>query len=313
MREFLFRSLGPWLLAGLSTSVAADAPRFEFHNHFLLNLHHRLYSGARRPAQLTEAERQAWEPALALYRREYLQRHPLFDEQMDAIKQSLRRAPDAVRTPQGLGLPKELEQALGLAASLYAEESWPLDRARNARWQAGLEALQRRHGAAIASGLEFQLGQGFPAEPIRVDLVVRTGTFEGAYTTQAPAHAVIATGLPAHAGLHALEVLYHEATHTGPADRVFEAVNAAFRDQGGHDVKNQWHGVQFFIVGAVVREALAQAGLPGYVSYGELQGVFARAWPGLPQRLESLWFQGRQQGRSVEALASALVASVPAD
>lgn len=302
--------------------VAAPAPRFELRSAFLLNLHHFLLHAARRDPALaklawteepTAAERQALAAAVAHHRDAYADRHPLDDEMLAAQKTALACAADGWRSAAGFGLPRPLVDALDGAAPAYARCLWPGHDAGNRRWIAVASALDEAHGAAIAERLQRRLGPHPLRAPLRVDVVWLTGTFEGAYTSDAPPHAVMPSARPDYQGLASLEMLHHEAGHTGAVDGVIALIEAELARKARTGADMLWHAIQFHTVGETTREVLAAAGI-GYRPYAEQGGLFERApgWNLYVPLLRTHW-QAWVDGRIGQAEAIArMVAALPA-
>ena len=118
-----------------------NSPRFEFRVHFWPTLHHHLRGEARRkvfpkryranpiPSELPEAERAAWEKALALYDREVLLKDILRDRELVALKDALGDVGDApnlqalrAKFPPPFG---DVLDALEAAAPIYRARLWP--------------------------------------------------------------------------------------------------------------------------------------------------------------------------------------------
>lgn len=260
-----------------SASFAHGRVRFDYHSGFLMNLHHALYNLATHPklaeallARATPAEAADVQAALGFYRRQYGERDLMFDPDMAAIKRALSVDDDARRDPHGLALPAGHADALARAAPAYARLAWADDDAANRAWIVRARELDARYGAAVQAAVERGLASGFPAAPVRVDLVLETGVRQGGYTDT---QVVIPAGRANYQDLAALEMLYHEAAHVESADRLDKAiaVRAAAR---GRDTDSQlWHVLQFYTVGAAVTEVLARDHV-AYLQYAERQGLF---------------------------------------
>lgn len=310
------------LLAGVGGCAVGPAPtappraplQFDFHSAFLMNLHHFLVDAARHPGRIdqvpwtlppTADETAALHAAVAFYSTEFGKRDLLFDDGLRDIKHALALAGDDRRDARGLGLPPALAQALDRAAPAYARCLWPAQDRGNRDWIARVERLETRYGALIQPRLERIFDARFPAS-IRDDVVVATGTFTGAYTDAPPPQTVLPSGWPEYDGLAALEMIWHEAAHAGPADHLEETIAAEARTLGREAPENLWHAAQFEAVGTVVADVLAHDGVPGYVEYAEANGVYRRAWPRYVPLLRTQWrpwLQGRGSlGEAVHAM-----------
>jgi hypothetical protein len=271
-------------MAPLPTPVPTTVSRlahgrvhFDYHSGFLMNLHHTLYNLAMHPKRAyvflrraTPAEAADMRAALAFYRARYRGRDLLFDDGMAAIKRALSVDDDARRDPHGLGLPAGLDEALARAAPAYARMAWADDDAVNRAWIERARELDARYGAAVQAAVERGLGAGFPAQPVRIDLVGETGVRQGGYTDT---QIVIPAGRPSYQDLASLEMLYHEAAHVESSGRLEKAI-AAQAAADGRDTDSQlWHVLQFYTVGAAVTEVLARDHL-AYVQYAEREGLY---------------------------------------
>lgn len=302
--------------ADSSTPALAHARvRFDYHSGFLMNLHHTLYDLAMHPkragsllARASPDEAAALQGALAFYRTEYGKRDLMFDDDMAAIKRALSVADDARRDPHGLALPPALVDALAQAAPAYARLAWLDDDAINHAWIARARQLDGRYGAAVQAAVERGLGAGYPARPIRVDLVRDTGTRQGAYTDT---QTVIPAGRPSYQDLSSLEMLYHEAAHVQTADRLEHAIAVDAQQHGRDSDTELWHVLQFYTVGAAVGSALAGDGI-AYVQYAERQGLYAGPWSSYMPLVDSdwkPWLAGREGWRDA---IDRMVARLPA-
>ncbi|WP_036166508.1 hypothetical protein [Massilia sp. 9096] len=279
--------------AAATPQAAAHARvRFDYHSGFLLNLHHYLYNLAVHPKQeavalaaATAGEADAIRGALAFYRAHYADSDMMFGEDMAAIKRALSLGDDARRDPHGLMLPHGLADALALAAPAYARLAWAHDDAANRAWIARVSALDARYGAQVQARVERALEAGFPARPVRVDLVSETGTRQGGYTDT---QIVIPSGRPEYQNLASLEMLYHEAAHVQTSARLEEAIAARAHERGRDADSELWHVLHFYTVGAAVSEALARENI-AYVQYAEQRGLYARPWAGYMASVEGDW------------------------
>jgi hypothetical protein len=217
----------------------------------------------------------------------------MFDPGMATIKRALSVSDDARRDPRALALAPGLLDALTRAAPAYARLAWRDDDAVNRAWIARARELDARYGARVQAAVEQGLGAGFPAAPLRVDLVAETGKRQGAYTDT---QIVIPAGRPSYQDLSALEMLYHEAAHVASSDRLEKAIAARAAVRGREADSELWHVLHFYTVGAAVSTALA-ADHPGYMRYAERQGLYAGPWASYMPSVEidwKPWLAGRE-------------------
>ena len=211
----------------LPAALAQNAPNFEFHSGFWLNLHHYLYEQAS-PGGAVASDTAEWRRAVDYYRREMVNRDMLSRE-MEAINNSLADRETAASLRDS-GLPSELIAILEAAAPEYRQRWWPVHDATN---------------------------------------------WAGAYTTLEPTHITISSTVRANAGQAALEILFHEASHS-LISGVFDALSREAREQGKLlRQRDLWHALLFYTAGE-----LTSRHLPGYTPYAIANGLYDRAWPG---------------------------------
>lgn len=179
---------------------------------------------------------------------------------------------------------------LRAAEPVYEECWWATHDARNRRWVAALEPLLAAHEDALTERLSELYGSEL-RRPFPVD-VVSFGSFAGADSVVDPDHLLISSIAPANAGLAALEIVFHEASHTvfGPGidGRLWAELDAAANADGAALPPNFWHAMLFYTTGAAVKARLLERGID-YEQYLYTQGLFERAWPGFRGPLERLW------------------------
>ncbi len=294
--------------------------RFEFRSAFLMNLHHFLIDAARHRGRIDAAkwdmpptadEMAALHDAVAFYATTFGKRDLLFDDELRDIKHALARADDASQRADGLGLPPALAAVLDRAAPAYARCLWTLQDRTNRVWIARVQVLEARYGAQIQPRLERIFESRFPAS-IRDDVVVTTGTFTGAYTDAPPPQSVLPSGWAEYGGLASLEMIWHEASHAGPSDKLEQLIETDARASGHPVPGNLWHAALFDAVGVTVSDVLARDGTPGYVQYAEKNGVHQRAWPQYVPLLHDDWRAWIAGRGSLKAAVDAMLARQPA-
>jgi len=312
----------------------ASLPVFEFHSGFWINLHHFLYQQARirkgslgsavqsegpgRPAApasasteaLTPAERQAWTAALDYYARELADRDLLFNGDMVNISNRLAVL-EACTDLSGResrecasGLREELIATLERAAPVYRAHGWPEHDRSNRAWVASAAPLVRQFGASLALQLAATYRADWPAGRMRVDVVFYGGPF-GAYTSLDPVHLTISSADPRNQGPAALEVLFHEASHT-LAGAVRDAIVRECRRLGKPIPRDLWHALLFYTTGEMVRRVLnapddsagrtsttpegsGGSSASNYTPYAYRFGLYARGWTHYQRGLERYW------------------------
>ena len=319
------------LLCGSSARSADDAKelvatqnQLAFYSPFWQNLHHVLYAEAWRKrgvepersnsgalpepltGDLTQAERAAWDAAVAYYDRELADHSLLFE--LGDIRRALYRG--AGKLPE-TGLGKAHHDALAAAAPVYAKYWWPAHDRANRAFIA--EALPRiaQLGPEVTAKLERLYDTRWFQTRARVD-IVRVGDSRGNYTDgiPAPGYITISSSDPDNQGWAVVEVVFHESSHA-----VFEE---ALRDPIAREEREQrkrtgqlWHVALFYIAGEVVREALAARKID-YNQYLYSTGLFDRAWPQFEPTIEHNMPAFVAGKTSLADAMHALVAEAPA-
>jgi hypothetical protein len=269
-----------------ATSRVAETSRLEFHSDVLMNLHHTLFGAAwaRRPqagtlqalagalpappdAALSAEERAAWNGAVDYYDKELASRDLLRGKGMYEIKMALV-AGDL--TSEAIGKP--LRAVLASALPVYRKHFWPSHDRINRAWIDRTVRGVRDVGPQVIERLTKLYGRPWFDETVRVD-VVWVGNRQGAYATDEPTHATISSGDPGNSGWAAVEIVFHEVSHTliaGIEKQLATALGDRLREHG-----ILWHVVQFYITGYVVRAVLAAR----KVEYTPVvEEIFGRAW-----------------------------------
>jgi hypothetical protein len=141
-------------------------------------------------------------------------------------------------------------------------------------------------------------------------------SWSGANTLTEPHHILLAGDDPRYAGLAALEVVFHEASHTllGPGSgAVSEALAAAGAKLGREIPRDLWHAVLFYSVGYEIKRVLAAAGHPSYEPHVYKQRLFERSWPSFREPLEQHWRPYLEGSTDLRAAAESLLAAIAVD
>ncbi len=298
--------------ASAAPPPAPERPPFTFQSNFWLNLHHfarAVGRGMPAPAELSAAERSAWDEGVAFYRDRYSERDLLFDEGMVKIKEALR----GVGGTTSLGaapLDPELKSTLERLAPIYLAHWWPAHDAANRAWIEAVQPLLSRHGAALSRRVAASYGQSWPSTPVPVDLSVQAGRV-GAYTTVNPTHATIAPSTPGLSGLGALEILFHESSHAW--DQMLEnAIGKASAARKKTVPRQLWHAVLFYNAGELTRRTLAEDGVAGYVEYAVRQKVYpGLCGDGCRELVAKAWDPHLDGKATIEEALDGLVAAWP--
>jgi hypothetical protein len=284
--------------AGDAKELVATQNQLAFYSPFWPNLHHVLYAEAWRKrggeaergnsgllpepltGDLTQAERAAWDAAVAYYDRELADHDLLFE--LGDIRRALYRGADKL---PDTGLGKEHHDALAAAAPVYAKYWWPAhDRANRAYIAEALPRL-KQVGPEVTARLEHLYDTRWFQTPARVD-VVRVGDRRGNYTDgiPAPGYLTISSSDPNNQGWAVVEVVFHESSHAVFEEAVRDPIAREEREQRKR-TGQLWHVALFYIAGEVVREALAARKID-YTQYLYSTGLFDRAWPQFKPTIE---------------------------
>ena len=297
-------AIAPWRPLAQSNS---SNTLFTFYSNAWLNLHHFVRSSARggpAPTGLSEEEGRQWVAGVAFYK-PYAARDLLADEGMVAIKSALRGA-DGKASLDGLPIDADLKSMLERLMPIYRKHWWPAHDRANREWIAAVQPLLERHGAALSRAITRAYETSWPSEPIPVDLSVTAGPV-GAYTSGPPTHVTISSSDPGYRGLKALEMVFHESSHSAISN-LFPRVRQAAADQGVTVPPQLWHGVLFFTAGELTTRELRAHG----ISYSEYAGADLYAnlcGAGCRERIAEHWTPRLDGKRSVAESLSALVAS----
>ena len=280
-----------------------SANYFEFHNNFWMNVHHTLFremvaekmdeQTKKRiglvplsDAGLSEREKQLWTSAVHCYSTMFAGRRLLFDDQLITFNNSLGRQKD----PQKLdpsGLPEDFVRCLENASAIYKRHWWPEHQKANEQFIAEMRPKVDEFGPLVIPHLEHFFGMQWQS-PLQVDVTYYVAEVGSAYTTEYPGHTTVASGRDDNHGLPGIETLFHEGAHT-LTDKIASALWDECKRQK-KDCKDLWHAVQFYTVGAMVKEALAADGAPDYVPYAYGFGLYELGdWPKFRPAIERDW------------------------
>ena len=255
---------------------------FVFQNNFWLNLHQfvrgEVYRRSAKAApgidlvSLDEMDRAAWTAAVDAYS-DLGKRDLVFDESLRRVANTLAMVGNVQRLPDSL-IPiigANTTAALNEAAPLYRARLWPARQRDNDAWIASAKALLERHEAEMAALLAAMYHITWPSDPILVDVVGEAGP-NSAVTHDGPAgfaaHTQASAGSRRNTGDAPLELLFHEAAHTGSVEgRIQTMINDESARQKLDPPDNLWHAMIMFTSGAVARRELAKAGAAEYVPY----------------------------------------------
>ena len=257
-------------LANISADAqpVASGALFTFHSNAWLNLHHFVRSHARggpAPTGLSEDDLKQWAAGVEFYKA-YAVRDVLADEGMVAIKTALRQA-EGKPGLAGVEIDAALKTTLERLMPIYQRRWWPEHDRANRAWITAVQPLLARHGTALSQALTRTYETTWPATPIPVDLSVTAGPV-GAYTSGPPTHVTMSSRDPGYQGLAALEMLFHESSHSAVSN-MYQRVTGAAMEQGVSVPPQLWHGVLFYTAGELTTRELQAHG----VAYTEYAGA----------------------------------------
>jgi len=295
------------LVALMLGAPAAQSPKlFTFHSNPWLNLHLHLRAGARGmppPAGLADADRAQWNAAADFYK-PYAQQDLSSDEMRD-ISDALRGA-EHRPTLDGVMVNADLKATLERMMPIYRKAGWPEQDRANRAWIAAVEPLLDQHAAAISRAIARTYETTWPQAPIDVDLAPTAGP-DGAYTTAPPIHVTIASRDPGYQGLHALEILFHESSHSDISS-LFTRVRQSAADQNVTVPRQLWHGVLFFTGEELTMRELKAHGI-AYTPIANEAIYTALCGDGCRDKIAQHWMPRIDGQRSVtESLAALVVA-----
>lgn len=267
---------------------------FDYHSAFLMNLHHFLLDVSVRKKSLqdlawdnkpSEAEFALLKEAIDFYQADYAKRDLLFDASMQSIKRGLS-VDDQRRDASGLAIPAPLIAVLNRVAPVYARCIWASQNKSNLDWINQTRQLDATYGKEIQARIEKYMAHAFPVTAIRSDIVVLTGSRQGAYTDE---QIIMPSGRPDYQGLAALEMLYHEASHTTVTDTLVAAINDKMKLAHRDGESELWHVLQFYTVGKITQDVLKQSGHHDYQPYALKNGLYQKAWPEYLDLIDQVW------------------------
>jgi hypothetical protein len=287
--------------------AAQSTALFAFHSNAWLNLHHFARLSARggpAPTGLSDDESRQWTAGVEFYK-PYATRDLLADEGMVAIKSALRGA-EGRSSLDGIAIDAGLRATLERLMPIYQKHWWPAHDRANRAWIAAVLPLLERHGAALSQAMARAYETKWPSDPIPVDLSVTAGPV-GAYTSGPPTHVTIASSDAGYQGLKALEMVFHEGSHSSISD-LFQRVRRAAAGQNVTVPPQLWHGVLFFTAGELTTRELKAHGI-AYTEYADAGLYTNLCGAGCREKIAEHWTPRLDGKRSVAESLAALVAS----
>jgi hypothetical protein len=305
------RCLVPLLASVVAIATMRPAAQsnalFSFHSNPWLNLHHFARASARggpAPPGLSDEESRQWAAGVEFYK-SYAARDLFRDDGMVDIKSALLRA-EGTASLNGIKIDAGLKETLERLMPIYQKHWWPEHDRLNRAWIAAVQPLLERHGTALSQALTRAYDSTWSSEPVPVDVSVTAGP-NGAYTTGPPTHVTISSSEPSLQGLAALEMLFHESSHS-PVSNLFQRVRQAASDQKVSVPPQLWHAVLFYTAGELTARQLKAHGI-AYTQYAG-QGLYTNlCGAGCREKIAEYWTPCLDGKRSIADCLSAVVAS----
>ena len=189
---------------------------------------------------------------------------------------------------------------------IYQKHMWREHDRVNRAWIGAVQPLLDRHGTALSQALTRTYESTWPSDPVPVDLSVTAGP-NGAYTTGPPTHVTISSSEPSLQGLAALEMLFHESSHSAVSN-LFARVRQASSEQSVSVPPQLWHAVLFYTAGELTTRELKAHGIT-YTPYAG-QGLYTNlCGAGCREKIAEYWTPRLDGKRSLAECLAALVAS----
>lgn len=327
-------AVGAWVLlgtlvAGVPSRAAGQAAteRFDLRSDPEVALHHFLLAWATTEAgewppwappltesryarlELDAAEARTWDAAVAAYA-DAVGRSLVFDRGLVAVRDHLAGVPRASVPEDDRALVEAVESAL----PVYLRHWWPEHDHANRGWIESLAPTLRAAEGEIGERMAAAYGGSWPERRIPVDVVPYANPV-GAYSTRG--RVTVGSLDPALRMPHALEMVFHEASHIDAMEGPLrQALRAAFEATGGEEPDPLWHDAIFYTTGEIVRLVLESRGQVDYEHYGRMTGIYRRGdrWTTELPAFEAHWqsFLSRvssdptARGAALEALAHRL-------
>lgn len=234
--------------------------------------------------KLEPTEARTWAASVADYTNA-LGRSPVFDPGLIAVRDLLAGVPGTAVPEADRTLVKAVQSAL----PIYLRHWWPEHEHANRAWIEAIASPLRKVEGEIGERLVAAYGGAWPEDRIPVDVVPYANPV-GAYSTGG--RVTIGSRDPALRMPHALEMIFHEASHVDPMEAPLRsALQAAFEATGGEEPDRLWHDTIFYTTGEIVRLVLADREQDDYEHYGRVTGVYRRGerWADELPAFEAHW------------------------
>lgn len=302
------------LALGAHAAEVVLVSHWELHNSFWMSLHHTLIDDAMRTtpfdlSALKPEERTAWTEAVAAYKTAGGTGDMTFSKSMVITNDGLTQVADDAVDPI---IDAPLADTLKRAAPIYRAHWWPADEKANRFFIAYAASMLREAGEDLVRAHEKAYRTPWP-ERIRLYIAPAAGPY-GAYTMYGLVGGWITTMShrdEGYQGLRALEMIFHEASHTvvNPnRGTVAEAIAAAAKKRGIRQPHDLWHALLFATSSELTRRYLAERGTKFVPSSEDL---FTRAWPFYRAAVEKYWLPYLDGKGTLEEAIDQIVGALP--
>lgn len=273
----------------LGFSVTAGP--FEFHSSMWINLHHFLYmnalpvpSSALPPILLPEmpqVEQKTWNDAVEFYRQHMVQFDFVGSDLLERMDSYLAKQENLNMLSEDV-IGKKIAAVLNSVGPIYKRYWWTKHDSTNQFWIKTVQPLILALGPSMQTQLTNAYETTWPSQAIRVDVSIYAN-WGGAYTNIEDGglvHTVMSSVDPGYQGFGAIEMLFHEASHSmvdGDNGKLGQAIHAQAKAHGIAVPDQFWHALIFYTAGECARRDLSKMGVHNYRPYVEQQGISKRS------------------------------------
>lgn len=293
MRKLLIAAAALLLpvLPATSSEVVEIGP-FQIHDSFWMSLHQTLIADAGGFADLdrsvlSQQESGVWDDAVRSYRDAAPGRSMYFERPMMITSDLLTQVADDASI---LGVDPPMAEVLLTAAPIYRKHWWASHTKANAFFIARVSGMLDESAEELIAAHEAVYGESWP-DRIRVYVTPYGGSL-GAYSMGGKEGGWIVTVSSldrGHYGLGALEVIFHEASHSivHPRHGTVAAALKMAAGEGREPPRDLWHAILFATTSELVRRYLEERGIE-YTPFAE--DLLTRAWPQYRVPIETHWY-----------------------
>lgn len=282
-----------------------ESERFQFYNHYWLNMHHFLQKMAMiageqdaepeiraQISQFSAPDKSEYDAAVTFYTSNLVEKDLRTSEYMYNFK----RWVISQKAEKLMDVPPDFQthvEALNRFDDLYKSAFWESHKAANEGvLKDNLDLILSTEEKAVEQ-LQQLTGQYWQSQKIRVDITI-FGKLrfpkdrDKPYTTISPSTHIIMTASAAQPAGNWLELLYHEASHhliSGRWGFVGATIRNVAKVTQKKTLRSMWHAYLFYFSGVVTRDLLASEGLEDYELYMVRNGVYSDPYAHLETHL----------------------------